>query len=134
MSKLTKQIHILEANPVLIPELSDFKKLTSRLFVTAFQNIISSLKIEKQKILNAQKEINDFLQKTKSNDELIKGIWSKFESRFQFKKFDLKIENEYSAKIGAAVPIFAKYIPGTSTRITDPENSALVREKLKLII
>lgn len=121
LSKLTKQIHILEANPVLIPELSDFKKLTSRLFVTAFQNIISSLKIEKQKILNAQKEINDFLQKTKSNDELIKGIWSKFESRFQFKKFDLKIENEYSAKIGAAVPIFAKYIPGTSTRITDPE-------------
>lgn len=121
LGKQKKQIAVLETNPALIPELIDYKKFSSRLFVSTFQNVVSSLKIEKQKIVDAQKAIDDILRKKDSDDELIKDIWSRFESRFQFKKFDLKIENEYSAKIGTAVPVFAKYVHGTKTKITDPK-------------
>ena len=119
--KQKKQIDALETNPALIPELVDYKRFSSRLFVSVFQNVVSSLKIEKQKIIDAQKEIDDCLQKKDFEDELIKDIWARFESRFQFKKFDLKIENEYFAKIGTAVPVFAKYVHGTKTKITNPK-------------
>lgn len=112
---------ILKDNPSLIPELMDYSQLTNKLFVTLFKDILGPLKNEKSKIEAEQQKIEEIRLKNQSNDEVIKTIWAKFQSRFKFKKFDLKIENEFSAKIGAEFPTFVKYIPGTAKRIDDPK-------------
>lgn len=112
---------VLKDNPSLIPELMNHSQLTSKLFVTLFKDILDPLKNEKSKVEAAQQKIEEIRLQNQSNDEVIKTIWAKFQSRFKFKKFDLKIENEFSAKIGVEFPTFVKYIPGTSKRIDDPK-------------
>ena len=120
LGKQTTLITTLKGNPSLIPELMDHTQLTSKLFVTLFKDIVDSLKCEKSKIESAQQKIDKIRLKNQSSDEAIKSIWAKFQSRFKFKKFDLKIENEFSAKNGAEFPTFVKYIPGTNKKIDDP--------------
>ena len=121
LGKQNKVIQIFSNNPSLILELNDYEKLASKIFITFYNDSKEILKKEKQKILEAQEKIRNIVDVTDPTDQEIKIIWSKFKSRFKFKKFDLRIDNEFNAMIGNEVPVFSKYIPGTNEKITDPK-------------
>jgi len=121
LGKNTKVVDQLNAYPQLIPFLNNYNNLINKLFVTICSNIKNELISELIAIQNAQSKINTISNNSIVNDNKITEIWKKFQSRFKFKKFDLKIENQFNAVIGKELPRFVKYIPNTTEKITDPK-------------
>lgn len=116
----TKVVTTLNANPILIPKLNNYSSMIEELFVTIINPVIPNIQLLLTSISAHQATIQALRNNYNADDNLLTKIWSDFNSRFKFKKFDLRIENEFNAVIGKEVPVFVKYIPGTNNRVTDP--------------
>lgn len=111
-----------KTNPVLVTKINNYSLMANELFVTLISPVINSIIIELNNIKKAQTIISTVQKSYNPSDNKLSEIWKKFESRFKFKKFDLRIDNEFNAVIGKEVPVFAKYIPGTNTKVTNPKD------------
>lgn len=113
--------NVLLKDPVLLSHASDYTKFANELFVTIIDSAsLKLLEAEKAKIAAEQAKLEAMKSSLDDSDNALSKIWSNFESRFMFDKFDLKIRNRFDAVIGFEVPHFTKCIKGTNTEIIDP--------------
>lgn len=123
----------LSDNPKLIGYLTNYDSLVNKLFVTLFDPILQTLINEKANILNERNNLNKIRKKYQfSSDNKLFDIWEKFAARFKFKKFDLGIENAFTAYTGISMPRFVKYIPETKTIIDDPQELRFSTGEVKI--
>ena len=113
--------NILLSDPVLLSHASNYAEFINELFVTIIDAAsLKLLEVEKAKISIEQAKLESMKSSIDDNDNALSKIWSNFESRFAFDKFDLKIRNRFDAVIGFDVPHFIKCIKGTDVEIDDP--------------
>ena len=114
--------NVVLKDPILLSHASDYIRFVNELFVTMIGSAsLALLEAEKNKIIANQSELEKMKSSLDDSDNALSTIWSNFESRFSFEKFDLKIRNKFDAVIGFDVPHFVKCIKGTDIEITDPK-------------
>lgn len=117
----SRVVTILKENPILISKLNNYSAMIKELFITIINPVISNIQILLDNISIHQTAIQTLKDNYNADDNHLTKIWNDFNSRFKFKKFDLRIDNEFNAVIGKEFPVFVKYIPGTNIRVTNPK-------------
>lgn len=119
--KTQKVKDILDKNPWIMKELSDYQKFQKKFIYTKIIDFKSGLELLHDKLLDSKEEISKIISKAESEQTTWQRVLNLYNQRFINKHFDLIIDNPKDAILGLAIPSFKKVFKNDSNKIITQE-------------